>query len=478
MLLRNFALSAVLATSVAGELLTIPISKVPDHEHAATLLSSVSGENNLATILASNKPSASVQDASSSVVYATGRKLLRGTESRETKKGLAVMKGPKQAEKKDKKSGKDEENVVLRDLANAQYYSSVKIGTPAQELQVVFDTGSSDFWVPSKSCPTTSMNCGAKKVFDKGASTTYSNVAKGAKSDFQIVYGSGAVSGTFGLETVTVGDDYTVEGQTFSMVDSTDGLGDVYSQAKFDGILGLAFPAISKDPGVNTVIPNLKVKGVLDKAMFAFYLGDEADGELAIGGYNPDRMQDPNAINWVDLITPAYWLVNVEHVKFGDDAVSMGKTAGIMDTGTSLIYGPQLQVMQMTANMGAQYVPQVGLFLIDCATTIPDLEFGVGSQSYKISGDQLVVKDDSGQYCFFTVAMMSFANDGEVDTLDEELDERVVREMADFAGEAPVNPIPPEYMGNTWLIGDTFLRTVYTIYDYDNKKFGLAELKK
>lgn len=66
------------------------------------------------------------------------------------------------------------------------------------------------------------------------------------------------------------------------MNDSSDAL------SNFDGILGLAFPTISSNPGVPTVLANL---ASADKGMFAFYLGDEADGELAVGGYDDDQMQ-------------------------------------------------------------------------------------------------------------------------------------------------------------------------------------------
>ena len=75
------------------------------------------------------------------------------------------------------------------------------------------------------------------------------------------MYGSGPVQGAFSVDTVILGDDYTVVDQTFAQVDSTDGLGMVFEKAKFDGILGLCFPVLSQDPGVSTVIENLVDNG-------------------------------------------------------------------------------------------------------------------------------------------------------------------------------------------------------------------------
>jgi len=152
-----------------------------------------------------------------------------------------------------------------------------------------------------------------------------------------------------------------------------------------------------------------------------------------------------------------------------------------MDTGTSLIYGPQSQVMPIAMQLGGQFVPQVGLFLVQCGTTIPDLEFTVGGKAVAIPGESLIIKDDSGKYCFFGVAIMQFAADSTVDTLDADLEEQVVREMEELAGPGiggKQSPIPMEYAGNTWLMGDTFLRRVLSIYDVKNKKFGMADLKK
>ena len=81
------------------------------------------------------------------------------------------------------------ETIALKNFRNTQYYGSISIGTPAQDFDVVFDTGSANLWVPGSDCVAT--GCLSHTRFDSHASSTFEN----ASASIYIRFGTGEVAG-------------------------------------------------------------------------------------------------------------------------------------------------------------------------------------------------------------------------------------------------------------------------------------------
>jgi Eukaryotic aspartyl protease len=81
-----------------------------------------------------------------------------------------------------------------------------------------------------------------------------------------------------------------VLGQTFAEATAEPGL--TFVAAKFDGILGMAFGAISVD-GVATPITNMLQQHLLEQSLFSFHLkrGSADGGELILGGVDPSQVR-------------------------------------------------------------------------------------------------------------------------------------------------------------------------------------------
>ncbi|KAJ1624974.1 aspartic peptidase domain-containing protein [Pavlovales sp. CCMP2436] len=163
------------------------------------------------------------------------------------------------------------QSIVISDYQNAQYYGTISLGVPLKNFKVIFDTGSSNLWVPNTKC---GLACLLKSKYDSSRSLTYAK--NGSK--FEIMYGSGPVSGHLSYDTVTLGG-LKAKRQEFAEVDTVTGLGLAYGIGRFDGILGMAFPSISVD-GISPVFQTLMQQGQITEGVFAFYLGDNKPGEV------------------------------------------------------------------------------------------------------------------------------------------------------------------------------------------------------
>jgi len=325
-------------------------------------------------------------------------------------------------------SSADEHDVVIKDYQNAQYYGELSVGKPEQKFQVIFDTGSSNLWVPSKGCSI--LNCGMKHKYDNSKSSTYQKNG----TEFKIEYGSGPVSGFFSQDTTTVAG-LEVKNQDFAEIDNAKGLGIGYKLGKFDGIMGLGFDTISVG-GVKSVFNNMIEQGLVDEPMFAFYLGDNADGELTFGGYDKEKFTGD--LNWVPLSQATYWEVNLEGMSVEGKSVTKTKSA-IIDSGTSLIAGPTREVADIAKALGATRTP-VGQYIIDCNATLPNLDIELGGQTYTLKGKDYII--ESQGTCLF--AMMG------IDI--------------------------PRPAGPLWILGDVFMRQFYTVFDYSKKQVGIAPI--
>lgn len=331
----------------------------------------------------------------------------------------------------------EKESEIIKDYANAQYYGAVSLGSPPQSFMVIFDTGSSNLWVPKVGC----SHCGnplfgRKSKYDHGKSNTYVEDGKA----FEIMYGSGSVSGFFSRESLTLGEDLVIKGQRFAEIEDAGGLGLAYSLGKFDGILGLGFTSISID-GATTVFENAIKENVVDLPIFSFYLGDNGPGELTFGGYDTSKFEGD--LVYVDLLSATYWEIALDSIAAGSYKSTANPNGspitGIVDSGTSLMIGPKQEIVKLASAVGAK-ANFAGQYTVDCdkVADMPDIVFTIGGTEYSIPGPKAVIA--ARNTCLFAFMGVDF-------------------------------PSP----GPQWILGDVFMRQYYTVFNYHDKTIGFAK---
>lgn len=316
----------------------------------------------------------------------------------------------------------------------------------------MLDTGSSNLWVPSTDC--SSIACFLHSSYDSSASSTY----KKNGSEFEIHYGSGSLKGYVSQDTFRIGD-ITVEGQDFAEATEEPGLAFAFGQ--FDGIMGLGYDTIS----VNKIVPpfyKMLDQGLLDEPIVSFYLSDtNEDGdesEAMLGGINKEHYTGP--MTKIPLRRKAYWEVDLDALTFGDETAELEDTGVILDTGTSLIALPSGLAEILNSQIGAKK-SWSGQYTIDCEKkkTLPDMTFTLTGHNFTIGPDDYIL-DVQGS------CISSFFGMGQY------LLPVLFYRLADLA----LIDIP-EPVGPLAILGDSFLRRWYSVYDLGTNSVGLAKAK-
>ncbi|KAF9539052.1 hypothetical protein EC957_005826 [Mortierella hygrophila] len=229
---------------------------------------------------------------------------------------------------------------------DGSYYGTVMIGTPPQAFKIDFDTGSSQFIVSSKDC----TQCSGTTYYDSSASHTF----RADGNPWTITYGDQSyASGFLGHDQILL-DNIHVKNQQLALVTSESAGFD----ETIDGIMGLAFGKLSRTVGgTRTVFENMMDQGLVERGVFAFYLGKASrggGGEVIFGGMDLSRVEEGEEVTWTDVAKPKYWQIDVEDVFVDGEVVALGgkgekrkgkkggrKMEAIMDTGTTLVIVPE-----------------------------------------------------------------------------------------------------------------------------------------
>lgn len=319
--------------------------------------------------------------------------------------------------------------VELGNYLSVQYYGEIKIGTPPQHFKVIFDTGSSNIWVPSSECML-SLACWNHNFYTASKSSTFNNNG----TLFSITYGSGAIEGYISQDVVSVGG-LSADDVSFGEITKLRGVG--FISGKFDGIMGMAFQEIAAQK-TKPFVYSLYEQGKIGEPSFSFYLSKQPNqpgSSLVFGGVNMDYADGP--FKYYDLIEKTWWVIDMDDLRVNNVSYASNiKYKAIVDSGTSLLVGPSEIVNPILAQFPSS---------IDCneIDSYPDLSVIIANDEYVLKPSDYILKFKIGGYVECSVGIQA---------------------MDDLGSP-------------TFILGDVFMRAYYTHYDMGRGRVGFAKAR-
>ncbi|KAI0743594.1 protease [Daedaleopsis nitida] len=322
------------------------------------------------------------------------------------------------------------QSVNLTDYDTDSYWAgNISIGTPGMTFNVDFDTGSADLWVTSSSC--TSDLCSSKDRYDPSASST-SQLQDG---EFFIQYADESnVEGPIYTDVVSVGG-VSVTNQYFSPVFN---LSTQFATEAVDGIFGLGLSAASTLQQTPFFL-NAIEQSVVQTGVFGLMLTRNSS-EIYLGGTNTSLYEGD--LEYHTINSTAFWQLP-DSVLSLNSAIIASNISTIIDSGTSIIYGPAEQVAALYSNIedSAVFDSENALYSYPCDTTL-DIAFNWGGANFAVSAENF---------------NMGMAEDS-------------TRCIGAISGR------PLGLGDDTWLLGDSFMKNVYTAFSVDDLAVGFAPL--
>ena len=400
--------------------------------------------------------------------------------------------------------------INLHNLADAQYIGIVGIGSPPQYFRMLFDTGSSDVWVPASYC----QACGpGKRSFHPGRSHTYRDVLE--KDDdmedddgvlprlFEVVYAGGVVAGKKGADTLTIGG-VKLEGMKFGQAMYED---EELTLASWDGVVGLGFGGLA-EVTKPTVLDAIKAQHPDLPRHFSVFLSADATGwedgpmsELRLGGFDLEKVRGNASWRFAPLAREVGDWEMVVPMGEGEEGGGEGGGEGWrreMDSSdywsvrlTSVevrerdhAHPGQGEVVQLLKEGGGGGGVGGGIAIVDTGTTLlipPSREYhrllSLLTQKLHCTGSSTYTSTNTPLSGWLPTCYGAFLSDFPDLVLHIEGGPSLPLRAEDYVSCSLTICVLllQEVEDNLfWVLGDVVLETYYTLFDVTNQRIGFA----